>query len=441
MRWKRMRISSFWALGLLLLFVFLLVGCGGGEDEDFSLPLLPEPTPFPFEGDGLYVGSEHRLVFPTSTLVPTSTPRPARVALSRKISTLAPTSTPAPSLAFAPLVDLPDGEVLSCVDHYRWMLIGYDGRIKFGPEVVDELSENMKEVRPDCVIEGWAPEFGLEAVCTSTRIAQTRVRDAFFRWEGNKEKRAIARATMRDDRGNIMVHFQRMPFHDGGGCWYYDSPNLSWAWLVFVESRLRSGIDRPQFPTCEKHLRNLLDEASLENFSALDVARLLDRVKLDAPSECGDLWDIYPQREARDDCEVSGSTGSVYDGSSVISLLINWHLEHPASDGSICWVRRVAGGEWELLHTVQVEEVVEDESPEADIPEVDLARAPDNLEAVEPSEDVSLPTPEAPASDVSGTPEALVSDVSETSEAPAPDVSETPTSDVSGAPGPAGGGG
>ena len=311
------------------------------------------------------------------------------------------------------------------MDHYRRMLIGYEGRIKFGPEVVGELSEDMKEVRPDCVIEGWAPEFGLEPVCTNTRIGRMRVKDVFFRWEGRKEKRPIARATMRDDRGNIMVHFHRMPFSDGRGCWYYDSSTLSWAWLFGGESGLRSGIDRPQFPVCEKHLRNLLDEASLENFSALDVARLLDRVKLDAPSECGDLWNIYPQRETRDDCEVSGSTGSVYDGAGVISLLVNWHLEHPASDGSVCWVRRVAGGEWELLHAVQVEEVVEDESPEADIPEVDLARAPDNIEAVESSEDVSLPTPEAPVSDVSGTPEAPAPDVSETPEAPVSDVSET----------------
>ena len=332
------------------------------------------------------------------------------------------------------------------MDHYRRMLIGYEGRIKFGPEVVDELSENMKEVRLDCVIEGWAPEFGLEAVCTSTRIGRMRVKDVFFRWEGKKEKRPIARATMRDDRGNIMVHFQRMPFYDGKGCWYYSSSTLSWAWLVGGESRLRSGIDRPQFPVCEKHLRNLLDEVSLENFSALDVARLLDRVKLDAPSECGDLWNIYPQRETRDDCEVSGSTGSVYDG---VQVLYRCWLT-----GILSIPRRMARFAGSVVLLVEngscfmrcrLRRWLRMNLRRSDILEVDLARAPDNLEAVESSEDVSLPTPEAPAPDVSETPEAPVSDVSETPtsdvsgtpEAPASDVSgtlEAPASDVSGTP-------
>ena len=396
MRWTRMRIPSFLVFVFFLVLVFSLVSCGGGEEADFALSVFPEPTPFPFDGDGLYVGSEHRLVFPTFTPVPTSTPRPTRVALSRKIGVLALTPAPTLALALAVLVDPPDGGVVSCVDHYRRMLIDYEGRIKFGPEVVGELSEDMKEVRPDCVIEGWAPEFGLETVCRGTRIGQVRVIDVFFRWVGNRESRPIARSTMRDDRGNILVHFQRMPFYEGRGCWYYDSGSLSWAWLLVGESSPRVGIDRPQFPGCEKHLRNLVDESSVENPSALDIARLIDRVKLDAPSECGDLWSIYPQRGARDDCEVSAPTGLWDDGSGDMSVVINWHLDYPASDGSVCWIRPVVGGEWHLLHPVQAEGVLENGTREVATPEVDLVRARDNPGTVEPPEDGSLTMAESP---------------------------------------------
>ena len=424
MRWKRMRIPDFLGFCLLLVFVFSLAGCGGGDNVEFVLPEIPEPTPFPFEGDGRYVSEEHRLEFPTFTPVPTSTPRPTRAPLSRRVATVVPTPTPGVSSALAALVGLPGDEVLSCVDHYRRMVISYDGRVPFGPEVVGELSEDMKSARPDCVAQGWSPEFGLESVCTLTTIAGVRVREVFFRWEGSREPRPIARSTMRDDRGNIMVHFQKMPFHDGRGCWYYDSPALSWAWLVGGEDGPRSGLDRSRFPGCEKYVRDLVDSLPDGEISggeplALEVARAIDRVKFEFPSDCGKLWNIYPQRDERADCEVSAPTGADDEG----LLIINWHHEYPASDGSICWVRSGAGGDWRILHpVVEAKEVVEPE--ETVVPDTDLVRAPDNPEvvvsaSVDASQEVSVGGSEV--ADPSLTPEAVVPEVGAS---PTPEVEE-----------------
>ena len=73
---------------------------------------------------------------------------------------------------------------LSCRDHYRRMLIGYDERVPFGPEAAWRLSGEFREARPDCAARGWAPEFGLERACFSTRVGGLYLSYDFLRRGG-----------------------------------------------------------------------------------------------------------------------------------------------------------------------------------------------------------------------------------------------------------------
>ena len=48
------------------------------------------------------------------------------------------------------------------------MLLGYDGVEEFGAEVVRKLSDEFVGVRPDCLAQGWDPEFPTDPeVCVS----------------------------------------------------------------------------------------------------------------------------------------------------------------------------------------------------------------------------------------------------------------------------------
>ena len=348
---------------ILGLWVLALMGLGFGCGSDPELPELPEfstPTPVFLEGDGFYVGAEDRLVIPTMTPAPSPTPRVLAVVLSDVDRRGAPTPTPLPA-ALAALFDVPEEGILSCMDQYRRMLIDYRGRVPFGPEVAEQLSDGMLSVRKDCGEEGWAPEFGLEIVCVGLRVSGLRISDGFVVWEGAKEKYPRVLSTRRDGNGNLLVHFKRLPFQESRGCWYYDTVRLSWAWVVSKDSGAEGGVDRPEFPVCEGYLRNLVDDVGGEGVRALEVARLVDRVRADLPSECETkLWDIYPRLSWNPGCEVQGDTGLLPDG----SLLLNWHPEHLASDGAVCWLRNGESGEWRpfyevVVETQVVEEVVE----------------------------------------------------------------------------------
>jgi hypothetical protein len=226
------------------------------------------------------------------------------------------------------------------------MLIGYDERVPFGPEAAWRLSGEFREARPDCAARGWAPEFGLERACFSTRVGGLRLSYDFLRREG-RLNRATTLPTGRDGAGNILVHFRKLPFRPEPGCWYYAAAQQAWGWLV---AGVGGGVDRPVFPLCEDRLRKALSLDESPDLGPLGVARAIDAVRAELPGQCRTpLWDLYPRRAGHEECGVVGDTGRREDG----VLVVNWHPEHPASGGALCWV--LAGGEWEEFHPAEDE--------------------------------------------------------------------------------------
>ena len=304
----------------------------------------PVPTPTAVPGSWRYVDAVERLVFPTPGPTAAPTKRPAREVARRARATLIPTPVAVAARDVASGLD-----DLSCEELYRGMLVGYSGRVPFGPEVAWQLSKQVVKARPSCGREGWSPKFGLGVVCEDMRVGGVRMSDFFVRWEGAKEKSPRVLSTRKDVEGNILVHFERMPLEAERGCWYYSAFHRTWFWAVFREGRSVSGVDLPSFPVCERRLRELVLEGvrAGEEVSALSVARLLDAVRLELPEACGSgLWNSFPVDAGHPECPAGVDTGFRRDG----SVVLNWHPRYPASDGAVCWVLAPGASEWESFY-------------------------------------------------------------------------------------------
>ena len=113
------------------------------------------------------------------------------------------------------------------------------------------------------------------------------------------------------------------------------------------------GEDRNPFTECNEELRRRALESGLE--SGLDsgledtgeVARLIDDIRRIYSQQCGAVqWDLFPVRGGYEFCGVFSDTGRRDDG----VLVINWHRDHPAMDGALCWVFDPALGTWSDYH-------------------------------------------------------------------------------------------
>ena len=274
-----------------------------------------------------------RLVIPTFTPEPTAT-LPA-------FSRLAPSNEPV-ALDFVPLRTLPpDPPAQDCVGRYRQMLLEYDGRDPFGAETAILVSNELLLERPDCAFSGWAPEPSLERVCRLSEVGGADLPDGLVRLVGDFNRRE-ADITRRDDVGNVLIHFGRMPLADVSGCWFYSAGLMIWYWTL--ESGV-VGFDRVVLTGCDFALQSRLLEA--EFVSAVDVVRMSEAVRGDYPDSCGvSAWRQYPQLRPGEDCSIQSETGMFRDG----SFVVNWHPEFPASDGAICWYWSSAEGLWSFSY-------------------------------------------------------------------------------------------
>ena len=231
------------------------------------------------------------------------------------------------------------GGLVSCVDQFRRMVVAYDGRQPFGPEVAEGLSAELIEMRPDCVEQEWAPEFGLEPVCIQDKVAGERLPGGLLRREGDLGH-ASALSTRKDGVGNVLLHFDRVPFEDTRGCWVFTKFDARWAWAV---SGVGSGVDAPRFPWCEQALREkLLGLGDGGKVGSLEVVRGIEEVRSVLSGRCRrEGWELFPQDGGHVQCG-----GEVTGWVEKDVLVVNWQMEYPASGGAVCWVYVGETGEW-----------------------------------------------------------------------------------------------
>ena len=322
---------------LLAVMTAGLLGCSSVSGEPARpTPVMLRPTAPPVHsfvpGVHRYVDDSDRLVIPTLTPTPAPTPRPAPVFSG---------SSPAEPVVGPDSLPDDEGGELDCTAQYRRSLIDYRGRIPFGAEVARDLAEQVRENRPGCVDEGWAPELEPGRACLRGRIAGLHVSPGLT-GRSNPIALPVLLTSGRDDAGNILIHFARLPSQDARGCWYYDVDLEAWAWLV---SGRDSGIDRRPFPLCDSRLREMISVSASPDFGPAEVARAADRVRLENPAACSSpLWSLFPSSHPHEDCGSPSGTGIDDDG----SLVITWHGDYTPSDYAVCWVLPAGADAWDV---------------------------------------------------------------------------------------------
>ena len=135
------------------------------------------------------------------------------------------------------------------------------------------------------------------------------------------------------------MQFEKLPFREEGGCWYYRAASESWGWVVFG---VESGVDLRKFPECEHRVREKILARDLALLGVGEVAAAVDEVKFEMREECGGgNWDIYPGKAGSEDCEPMADTG-LHDG----VVVVNWQEAYRGVEDAVCWVHEVASGEW-----------------------------------------------------------------------------------------------
>ena len=387
-----MRTFRFWVLAVLLP-VLLAGACGGGEQAvrptpvaSLVTPIAPTPVVAPF-----YTQSGDRLVLDRAEDVSAIEDGvPTEVSAVQRVL---PTEVarPTPYLMFDPVADggeggvppvSPDGveswevefteeEVLralalrspSCTDHFRALIVNYDGHESFGAEVAERLSDQMVADRPECLTEGWSPGFAQLQVCRRVKVTGEAGSGVPNTFRVNHLGRKVLAPTLKDGAfGYVLLHFFKLPMSDKPGCWFYRPDVRKWFWNERIPRYGdggnnaddymdgESGVDPVNFHQCDSLLGILIPKmmAAGDELDTLMVAVAIDRVRLLVPEQCSGVdpfgryfWRIYPQAFPRVGCVIEAATGPVADG----RFVINWAEGYSDAEGSPCWILETIGSE------------------------------------------------------------------------------------------------
>ena len=387
-----MRIFSLWPL-LALLPLLLAGACGGGEEAvrptpvaSLITPIAPTPVVAPF-----YTQSGDRLVLDRGT--DGSADGGALATVVPAVQRVLPTEVarPTPYLMYEPVagggeggdapvapggvesweVEFTDEEVLralalrspSCTDHFRALIVNYDGAESFGPEVARRLSDGMVADRPECLTEGWSPGFAQVQVCRRVRVTGEVGSGVPNTFRVNHLGRKVLAPTLKDGAfGYVLLHFIKMPLSDKPGCWFYRPDVRKWYWNERIPRGEEagssaddyrdgeSGVEPVNFHQCDSLLGILIPKmmAAGDELDTLMVAVAIDRVRLLVPEQCSGVdpfgryfWRIYPQAFPQAGCAIEAPTGPVADG----RFVINWAEGYSDAEGSPCWILETIGSE------------------------------------------------------------------------------------------------
>ena len=273
----------------------------------------------------------------------------------------------------------------SCSEMFRQMILDYDGD-EFNAEIVRGLSDESVELRPDCLAEGWDPEFpDKPEVCLVVKDLNSPLSYTHDR----RSVRRFLHPTMRDSSGRfsdgvvLQVHFTRIPLlsmvpsdllrvplrpgEAVGGCWLYSGPpegGGKWTQSVIIYTAIHPEaglLDRDRrghslnvilpisYPECDELLQEAVS-ARLEAGEVPDASAILDlveEVRAQAGGACDreNPWSwmyVPPMDGGAGGCPGAPLTGLQESGSYVV----NWGEHHFDGYGrSACWVRSPEG-EW-----------------------------------------------------------------------------------------------
>ena len=282
-----------------------------------------------------------------------------------------------------------------CEEEFRETLANYDGPERFDAKLVTSLSDEFVELRPDCLAQGWDPEFVQETqVCYDWEDNPNSIMEKGNRYDYiSPTQWVVSKGRIGDLEGRTTIHINvhlyrfpltseipsRMNYSPGelvGGCWSYkgwrgpDGQSYGWWGRSFfkyvltssgkaarnrvfssggkssvVESSITSS-----YPGCDTLLQAALSE-ELDDGRAVNLAgvdELIEQVRVTAGVACAAEWATFltwqpsPVDGPSAACPFGSSTGLQADG----FFVVNWPDGHFDLYGdSACWVRSPEG-EW-----------------------------------------------------------------------------------------------
>ena len=411
-----MRYTRVFVMAITILAITALAACGGGSDDpggsgttSTSPPSQVTPAS-PTTVSGSQASSTRTSSTPsqasTSASTPsqasTSTPGSTPTGASTSESTVAapgPTSPLEPTASPARVVAPGLVNSRSCEEEFREMLANYDGPERFDVKLINSLSDEFVGLRPDCLAQGWDPEFVEEPfVCNQWEDLPGALQYKISQGSGTKYISPTMWKFTELDTGypseatqiQINVHLSRVPstsdipssmqaYPGGsvGGCWAYKGfrgpDGQSWGWWsrsYFKYSLLGDlvrtnrafsqdvknfvvGVFAPSsYPGCDTLLQSALSEEldAGRPVGLSGVDQLTLQVRATAGAACAaeweerslPLWQPSPVEGPSAACPVGSSTGLEDDG----FFVVNWSEDHSDLYGSsACWVRSPEG-EW-----------------------------------------------------------------------------------------------
>ena len=220
----------------------------------------------------------------------------------------------------------------------------------FNFAVARELVSKFLENNVDCVrVAGWKSGIAERPVCTSIEMPLSYPEGARLKVPSELRNPGRVQLTVGDTAkvdGHVVVHFDRLPYSDYPGCWFYHAYEKVWAWEEFINGRSQEpvgGIDWPDFPECWEALAPELAGRKGYILDHDRVADAVETVRREGPERCDDEnWDARARERPAKGCPepLDGYTGLRPDG----SLLIHWVAAPPQYYA--CWFL-TAEGTWQ----------------------------------------------------------------------------------------------
>ena len=401
-----MRYSLFSFIAAVIT-LFALTACGGGSDDPGgSGSGSTSPPSQPTIASGSQASSTITSSTPpgapsspqSSTGAASSTPGSGSTGASVPGSTsgptaLAPGPTSPPEPTAVPARVVAPGLVDSrpCLDEFGDMLANYEGTERFDADLINALSDEFAGLRPDCLAQGWDPEFTQKPfICNQWEDLPGALREGIKGREYRTINSTIWEITDLSGRTQIRInaHFSRPPLTSDipavmqaqlgdtvGGCWTYNGfrgldgqSRGGWSRSYF-KYRLQGelvlttvvfssggksnvvGVYTPDsYPGCDTLLQSALSE-ELDTGRPVGLAgvdQLTDQVRVTAGAACAaelgssSLWQPSPVEGPSAACPLGSSTGLEDDG----YFVLNWSEDqYDLYGSSACWVRSPEG-EW-----------------------------------------------------------------------------------------------
>ena len=404
-----MRYTRVFLVPLALLLIAALVACGGGSDDpggsgsaSTSLPSQATPASPTEASDTPATPASSARAVSASPVAPTVSPGSTPAGASSSGSTPSapvPTSLPEPTAVPARVVAPGLVDSRPCLDEFGDMLANYDGPEKFDAALVTSLSEEFGALRPDCLAQGWDPEFTQEPyVCVQSEDLPGAIMGGTPRkpskfisptmWEVTELLAGSAKAATQIE---INVHLARVPLTSDipssmqassgvpvGGCWTYeglrgpDGQSFGGWRRSYFKYVIQGDLVRTNTVSSSGGKSNVLGVPTVSSYPGCDtllqaavseeldagrpvglagVDELLLGVRATAGAACaaeweerGDrpLWQPSPVEGPSLACPVGSQTGLEPDG----LFVVNWSEDHHDQYGSsACWVRSPEG-EW-----------------------------------------------------------------------------------------------